>query len=139
MSVTVSVVVSLGTKPAQAAGKWWIARRLVTGTLPHILFPLSQDCRAHLIILPTHSCWLKSCHKTELNESISGRMIMLNSINTVLQNVSAKPIDSKPYRISDLKKLRGQQRTRRIPKLHVRLALVDASAVKSKRKNACQR
>ena len=39
--------------------------------------------------------------KVEVNESISGRMDMLNSINTALQNVSAKPTDSKPYRISD--------------------------------------
>ena len=38
----------------------------------------------------------------EVNESISGRMDMLSSINTALQNVSAKPTDSMPYRISDL-------------------------------------
>ena len=39
--------------------------------------------------------------RTEMNETVSGRMDMLNSINTALQNVSAKPTDSKPYRISD--------------------------------------
>ena len=38
----------------------------------------------------------------EVNEAISGRMVMLNSINTSLQNVSARPAESKPYRISDL-------------------------------------
>ena len=36
------------------------------------LFPLSQDCRAHLIILPTHSRWLKSCNKTELHLTFTG-------------------------------------------------------------------
>ena len=40
--------------------------------------------------------------RVEVNESISGRMDMLNSINTALQNVSSKPTDSKPYRMSDL-------------------------------------
>ena len=40
--------------------------------------------------------------RAEVNESISGRMDMLNSISTSLQNVSAKPTDSKPFRISDL-------------------------------------
>ena len=35
-------------------------------------------------------------------ESINGRMDMLNSINTELHNVSAKLTDSKPYRIGDL-------------------------------------
>ena len=40
--------------------------------------------------------------RVEENESISGGMDMLNSMNTALQNVSAKPTDSKPYRISDL-------------------------------------
>ena len=38
----------------------------------------------------------------EMNETVSGRMDMLNSINAALQNVSAKSIASKPYRISDL-------------------------------------
>ena len=40
--------------------------------------------------------------RVEVNESVSGRMDMLNSISTALQNVSAKPTDSKPYRIDDL-------------------------------------
>ena len=40
--------------------------------------------------------------EAEVNEAISGRMDMLNSINTALQNVSARPAESKPYRISDL-------------------------------------
>ena len=38
----------------------------------------------------------------EGNESTSGRVDMLSSINTALQNVTAKPTDSKPCRISDL-------------------------------------
>ena len=37
-----------------------------------------------------------------VNEAISGRMDMLNSINTALQNVSARPAEAKPYRISDV-------------------------------------
>ena len=40
--------------------------------------------------------------RAEVNEAISGRMDMLNSINAALQNVSARPAQSKPYRISDL-------------------------------------
>ena len=39
--------------------------------------------------------------RVELNESVSGRMEMLNSIKIALQSVSAKPTDFKPYRISD--------------------------------------
>ena len=76
-----------------------------------------------------------------MSESISGRMDMLNSINTALHSVSAKPTDCKPYRISDLlpRNWESSNGKGRFPKLHVRLALVDASVVKSRRKFACQR
>ena len=40
--------------------------------------------------------------RAEVNEAISGRMDMLNSINSALQNVSARPAEPKPYRISDV-------------------------------------
>ena len=40
--------------------------------------------------------------RTEMNETVIGRMDMLNSISTAIQNVSTKTNDSKPYRISDL-------------------------------------
>ena len=40
--------------------------------------------------------------RAEMNEAISGRMDMMNSTSTALQKVSAKPAESKPYRISDL-------------------------------------
>ena len=40
--------------------------------------------------------------RAEVNETISGRMDMLNSINAALQNVSARPAESKPYWVSDL-------------------------------------
>ena len=40
--------------------------------------------------------------KVKVNETVSGRMNMLNSINAALQNMSAKPTASMPYRISDL-------------------------------------
>ena len=40
--------------------------------------------------------------RAEVNAALSGRMDMLNSINGALQNVSARPAESKPYRISDL-------------------------------------
>ena len=40
--------------------------------------------------------------RTEKNETVNGRMDMLNSINTALQNVSTKTTDFKPHRISDL-------------------------------------
>ena len=38
----------------------------------------------------------------EVNETVSDRIDMLNSVNTAVQKVSAKPIGSKQYRISDL-------------------------------------
>ena len=49
--------------------------------------------------------------RAEVNDATSGRMDMLNSINTALLSVSARPADNKPYRISDLdpKKLGRQQ------------------------------
>ena len=40
--------------------------------------------------------------RVEMNETVNGRMDMLNSISTAIQNVSMKTNDSKPYRISDL-------------------------------------
>ena len=40
--------------------------------------------------------------RAEVNEAISGRIDMLNSTNTALQNVSAIPAESKPCRISVL-------------------------------------
>ena len=39
--------------------------------------------------------------RAEVNEAISGRMDMMNSISTASQKVSAKLAESKPYRISD--------------------------------------
>ena len=39
--------------------------------------------------------------RAEVNEAISGRMDMLNSISEALQNVSARSAESKPYRTSD--------------------------------------
>ena len=40
--------------------------------------------------------------RVEITGPINGRVDMLSSINTALQNVGAKPVDSKPYRIIDL-------------------------------------
>ena len=40
--------------------------------------------------------------RTEMNETVNGRMDMLNSINTALQKIFTKTTDFKPYRISDL-------------------------------------
>ena len=40
--------------------------------------------------------------RAEVNDATSGRMDMMNSISTALQKVSAKPAESKTYRISDL-------------------------------------
>ena len=40
--------------------------------------------------------------RAEVNETISGRMDMLNSINAARQNVSARTAESKPYWISEL-------------------------------------
>ena len=40
--------------------------------------------------------------RAEVNEAISGRLDMMNSISAALQRVTAKSAESKPYRISDL-------------------------------------
>ena len=40
--------------------------------------------------------------RAEVNEAISGRKDMLNSVNAAIQNVSARPAESKPHGISDL-------------------------------------
>ena len=68
-------------------------------------------------------------------------MDMLNSINTALQNVSARPAETKPYRISDIipTKLGRQQRKWTVQELHVRPALVDAGVVRSRGEDACRR
>ena len=39
--------------------------------------------------------------RVEVNETVTGRKDMLNSTNTALHKMSAKPTASKPYRISD--------------------------------------
>ena len=71
--------------------------------------------------------------RTEMNEKINSRMDMLNSISTAMQSMSVRPSDFKPYKISDLipRSWEGKNEKKRIPKLHVRLALVDASMVRS--------
>ena len=40
--------------------------------------------------------------RAEVNEAIGDRMDMMHSISAALQRVTAKPAESKPYRISDL-------------------------------------
>ena len=40
--------------------------------------------------------------RKELNETVSGRIDMLKSINTAVQSVTQRPAPAKPYRISDL-------------------------------------
>ena len=77
--------------------------------------------------------------RAEVNEAICGRMDMLNSISTALQNVSARPAESKPYRISDLipRNWEGSNEKRRVQKLHVGLALVDASVVGQIKESRC--
>ena len=50
----------------------------------------------------TRKCSCVQQLRAEVNEAIKGRMDMSNSIITALQNVSARPAESKPYRISDL-------------------------------------
>ena len=63
-----------------------------------------------------------------MNDTISGRMDMLNSINTALQNVLARPAETKPYRISDLvpRNWEGNNEKGELRSFYVRLALVDA-------------
>ena len=40
--------------------------------------------------------------RAEMTGTINSRVDMLSSVDTALQNIAAKPGDSKPYRISDL-------------------------------------
>ena len=79
--------------------------------------------------------------RAEVNVTVSGRMDMLNCINAALQNVSARPAESKPYRISDLipRNWEGTNEKRRVQELHVRPAVVDVGVVKARREDACQR
>ena len=51
--------------------------------------------------------------RTEMNETISGRIVMVGRINSALQIVSAKTIVSKPYRISDFIPETGKAATTR--------------------------
>ena len=46
----------------------------------------------------------------EVNEAISGRMDMMNSINAALPRVTAKSAESKPYRISVKRGGKGQEK-----------------------------
>ena len=47
--------------------------------------------------------------RAEVNDAISGRMDMLNSINTALKNVSARPFRAIPNQRLHSKKLGRQQ------------------------------
>ena len=40
--------------------------------------------------------------RTEMNETVNGRIDMLSSVNTALQSASVNPVACKPYRIGDL-------------------------------------
>ena len=68
---TVSVAVSLDGKLAQAEEECCIPHGLDTDAFLHICFPCFQTCHVHLTIFPTHSRWLKSCHKKELHLTLS--------------------------------------------------------------------
>ena len=61
-------------------------RRLDTVAHLHICFPCFQDCRAHLITLPTHSRWLQSCHKIDLHLTLP--LSVSRSISLFLSSVS---------------------------------------------------
>ena len=76
-----------------------------------------------------------------MNETVSRRIDMLNSINTALQKASAKPMVSKPYRISDLipRTWEGINDKGEFRPFHVGPVLVDTSVARRRRNNACQR
>ena len=69
--VVATVSVSLGAKPAQDEGECLIVHRLDTVALLHSCLLCLQTCQTHLVILPTHSRWLKVCQKTELHLTLS--------------------------------------------------------------------
>ena len=71
----------------------------------------------------------------EMNETGSGIIDMLNSINTALQKVSAKPVIPKPHQsATSFQELGGQQRQRITSKLQVGPAFADASFFQTKEK-----
>ena len=78
--------------------------------------------------------------RAEVNEAISGTMDMLNSINTALQNVSARPAESKPYRINDLipRNWEGSNEKGEFRSFMSDLHLWIASMVRSCGADACQ-
>ena len=59
-----SVAVSLGTRLAQAEGKFWNAHRLDTVTLLHMCFP------CHRVVVCTWNALAQGCHKIELHLSL---------------------------------------------------------------------
>ena len=79
--------------------------------------------------------------RVNADESISGRMDMLNSINTALQNVSAKPTASKPYRISDLlpRNWESSNEEKDNPEASCQTCTCGCKRGQTKEKNACQR
>ena len=80
--------------------------------------------------------------RTELNETVNGRIDKLNSINIALRNVTTKAGPSKPYRTSHLtpRNWDGSDEKVENQTLHVRLVCVDASKRgQMKEKRCCQR
>ena len=79
--------------------------------------------------------------RLEMNVTVGGRIDMLNSINTALPKVSAKPIVSEPYRISDLipRTWEGINDKGEFRPFHVETVPVDTSVARRRRNNACQR
>ena len=72
-----------------------------------------------------------------MNDAINGRMDMMNNICAALQRVTAKPAESKPYRISDLipRNWEGGNEKGELRSFMSDLHLL--SVIKSRRTDAC--
>ena len=73
--------------------------------------------------------------RAEVNDTISGMMDMLNSINTAARPAETSRIES----VTSSQEIGKATTKRRVQELHVGLAPVDAGVVKSRRENACHR
>ena len=100
---------------------------------------LSSPCVA--LKLETHTAAAARQLRAEMNETVNGRIDMLSSINTALQNVSAKLVVSKPYRISDFipRNWEVSNDNGKYRHLMSNLHLWNSSVIKRRRNNACQR
>ena len=77
--------------------------------------------------------------RAEVNEAINDRMDTMNSSSAALQRMTAKPAESKPYRISDFIPRNWEEGNEKgeFRSFMSDLHLLDASVVRPRRTDAC--